>query len=435
MEEKSQKIGLITTTSLVVGNMIGVGIFVLPAALAKFGSISLLGWIFTAAGSLVLAKIFSNFSKIIVNKSGGPYAYSRAGFGDFIGFLVAWGYWICIWVGNGAIAIAVVGALSYFFPVLDSNSFYQLFVGLGIIWLFTWINSRGIKESGKVQVVTTALKLLPLAFVIIVGLFYFKLDNFPAFNLTSESDFATFPAVAVITLYAFLGLECASVPAANVKNPEVTVPRATMIGTILTTVVYILSTVVLFGILPNDMLQGSPKPFADAAQLIAGDFGGYFVAIGVIISGLGVMNGWVLMVAEVPMATAKDELFPKIFKKENKKGAPVFGLIIGSALTSMMLLISYGGGLVDQFQFIVEISVFAALVPFLFTSAAYILIIIEKKLHANSWIKTFVLGSLGFAYSLWAIWGSGRDTTFYGFMLLLSGIPFYLLMQWQKREK
>lgn len=435
MAEKSQKIGLITTTSLVVGNMIGVGIFVIPAILAKYGSISLLGWIFTATGAFVLAKIFSNFSKIVINKSGGPYAYSRAGFGDFIGFLIAWGYWIAIWLSNGAIAIAVVGALSFFFPILDSNQVYAVSVALGIIWFFTWVNSKGIKESGKVQVVTTILKLAPLAFVIIVGLFYFKLENFPAFNLTNESNFATFPAVAVITLYAFVGLECASIPAANVKNPEVTVPRATMIGTILTTIVYILSTVVLFGILPNDKLQGSLKPFADAAQLISGDFGGYFVAIGVIISGLGVMNGWILMVAQVPMATAKDKLFPNVFKKENKKGAPIFGLIIGSAMTSMMLVISYGGGLVEQFEFLVQISVFAVLVPYLFTAAAYILVLIEKKLHANSWVKTFVLGGLGFAYSLWAIWGSGRETVFYGFMLLLSGIPFYLLMQWNKRKK
>ena len=435
MNSKPQKIGLVTATSLVVGNMIGVGIFVLPAALAKYGSISLLGWVFTAAGALILAKIFSNLSKIIVNKSGGPYAYSREGFGDFIGFLVAWGYWICVWLGNGAIAIAVVGALSFFFPVLDTNPFYALCVGLGLIWFFTWVNSRGIKESGRVQVITTVLKLAPLVFIIIVGVFFFKLDNFPAFNLTSESDFATFPAVAVITLYAFLGLECACIPAADVKDPEVTVPKATMIGTILTAIVYILATVVLFGILPNDLLQGSPKPFADAAKLIAGDFGGYFVALGVVISGIGVLNGWVLISAQVPMATAKDELFPKIFKKENKKGAPVIGLIIGSVLTSFMLFMSYGGGLVDQFEFIVEISVFAALVPYLLTAAAYILIIIEKKLHANSWVKTFVLGGLGFMYSLWAIWGSGRDTVFYGFMLLLSGIPFYLVMMYNKRQK
>lgn len=435
MAEKSQKIGLIPATSLVIGNMIGVGIFAIPAVLSKYGSISILGWVFSAIGALIMAKVFSNFSKIMVNKSGGPYAFSRAGFGDFVGFLMAWGYWICVWVGNGAIVIALLGALSYFFPVLDTNPMYQITVGLSFIWLFTWINSRGIKESGRVQVVTTALKLVPLLFVTIVGIFFFKLDNFPEFNLTGENDFLTFPAVAVATLYAFLGIESACIPAEDVKDPEVTVPRATMIGTIITTIVYVLSTIVLFGIIPNDMLQGSLKPYAEAAQFIAGDIGGYFVAVGVVISGIGVLNGWILISGQVPMATAKDGLFPGIFKLENKKGAPTIGLIIGSLLTSLMLLLSYGGGLVDQFQFIAEISVFAALVPYLFTAAAYILINIEKKLHTNSWVKTFMLGTLGFAYSLWAIWGSGEKTVFYGFMLLLSGLPFYLLMQWNKREK
>ena len=434
MKPKSQKIGLITTTSLVVGNMIGVGIFVLPAALAKYGSISLLGWIFTAIGAIILAKIFSNFSKIIVSKSGGPYAYSRAGFGDFIGFLMSWGYWIGCWVGNGGIAIAIVGALSFFFPILETHSAYQVSIGLSLIWLFTWINSRGVKESGKVQVVTTALKLLPLAFVIIVGLFFFKFENFPAFNLTGESDFATIPVVAALTLYAFLGIECATIPAANVENPEVTVPRATMLGTILTAVVYILSTIVLFGILPMNILQNSAAPFAEAAKLIAGDFGGYFVAVGVIISGLGVLNGWVLVTGQLPMATAKDNLFPRIFKKENKKGAPTISLVIGSVLSSLVMLMNFTEGLVNQFQIIVEIVVFTALLPYLFTAAAYVLVIIEKKLHANSWVKTFVLGGLGMAFSVWAIYGTGSETVFYGFLLLMTGIPFYLLMQWNKRK-
>ena len=435
MAENTQKIGLITTISLVVGNMIGVGIFVLPSTLAEYGSISLLGWVFTGAGALILAKIFSNFSKIVVNKSGGPYAFSREGFGDFIGFLMAWGYWICVWLGNGAIVIGTVGALSFFFPILKVNPIYALCVSLGLIWIFTWINLRGIKESGKVQVITTVLKLVPLVFIIILGFFFFKIENFPAFNLTSESDFVTFPVVSVYTLFAFLGLESASIPASNIKNPEITVPKATMIGTILTTIVYILATVVLFGILPNDLLQDNPKPFADAAQMIAGDFGGYFIAVGVVISGIGVLNGWVLISAQVPMATAKDKLFPKIFKKENKNGAPINGLIIGSTLTSLGMIVSYGGGLIEQFKFIAEISVFAALVPYLFTAASYILVMIEKKLHTNSWFKTFALGTLGATYSIWAIFGSGKDTVFYGFLLLLAGIPFYVLMQWNKREK
>lgn len=434
MAEKSQKIGLITTTSLVIGNMIGVGIFLLPAKLAKYGSISILGWIFSAIGALILAKIFSNLSKMIVNKSGGPYTYARAGFGDFIGFLVAWGYWLCIWMSNGAIAIAIVGALSFFFPILNENSLYAVIVGLSIIWMFMWINSRGVKTSGRVQVITTILKILPLAFVILVGLFYFDFDNIPSFNLTGESNLAIFPVVATITLFAFLGIESATVPAENVERPEVTIPKATMLGTMITTTIYILGTVVLFGILPIDTMQNSPAPFAEAAKLIVGDYGGYFVAVGMIISGLGVLNGWTLIMAQIPMATAKDNLFPRIFKKENKKGAPIMGLIIGSLLTSLIMLMNLSDGLVEQFNFITDIAVFTNLVPYLFVSASYIVLLIERKTYINSWVKTLVLGSLGIAFSIWAIYGSGNITVFYGFFLLILGFPFYILMLWHKRN-
>jgi APA family basic amino acid/polyamine antiporter len=435
MSSKPQKIGLITSTSYVIGSMIGAGIFVLPAILASYGSISFLGWIFTAAGAIILAKIFGNFSKIIVNESGGPYTYSKAGFGDFIGFLVAWGYWISIWISNAALAITIVGALSFFFPILESDSTVRVIAGLSFIWFFTWINTRGIKESGKVQVITTILKLLPLGFVIIAGLFLFDINNFPAFNLTGESNFAIFPVVAAATLYAFLGIESASIPAANIENPEKTIPKATLLGTIIVALVYILSTFVLFGILPMDVLANSPSPFADAAILIGGDFGGYFVAGGIAVAAIGCLNGWILFTGQIPMAASNDHLFPKIFGELNKKGAPAKGLIIGSLLTSVIMLMNLSEGLVDQFTLIAEIVVFSALIPYLFVAASYILVLIERKIYINSWVKTLVLGMLGIAYSLWALYGIGEQSVFYGFLLLLTGIPFYALMQWNKREK
>jgi len=435
MSEKSEKIGLVTTTSLVVGGVIGAGIFLLPSSLAGYGSISILGWLFTATGALILAKIFSNFSKIIVNKSGGPYTYSKAGFGDFIGFLVAWGYWISCWISNAGLALAIVGALSVFVPALNTDPILKVGVGLGMIWFFTWINSRGIKTAGKVQVVTTVLKLLPLAFVILVGIFFFDIDNFPAFNLTGESNFVTIPVVAALTLYAFIGIESGTIPAENVKNPEKTIPRATMLGTIIVVLVYILSTIILFGILPVDVLAKSPAPFAEAAEIIGGKYAGYFVAAGAAISAIGCLNGWILMTAQLPMAVAKDNMFPRIFKKENKNGAPIFGIVIGSLLTTIVLLLNISDGLVEQFTFIVNLTVLACLVPYLFVSASYIIILIEKETHMNSFLKTFLLGSLGFAYSLWAIFGSGSETVFYGFLLLLAGIPFYVLMQWNKHKK
>jgi len=435
MSEKSEKIGLVTTTSLVVGGVIGAGIFLLPSSLAGYGSISILGWLFTATGALILAKIFSNFSKIIVNKSGGPYTYSKAGFGDFIGFLVAWGYWISCWISNAGLALAIVGALSVFVPALNTDPILKVGVGLGMIWFFTWINSRGIKTAGKIQVVTTVLKLLPLAFVILVGIFFFDIDNFPAFNLTGESNFVTIPVVAALTLYAFIGIESGTIPAENVKNPEKTIPRATMLGTIIVVLVYILSTIILFGILPVDVLAKSPAPFAEAAEIIGGKYAGYFVAAGAAISAIGCLNGWILMTAQLPMAVAKDNMFPRIFKKENKNGAPIFGIVIGSLLTTIVLLLNISDGLVEQFTFIVNLTVLACLVPYLFVSASYIIILIEKETHMNSFLKTFLLGSLGFAYSLWAIFGSGSETVFYGFLLLLAGIPFYVLMQWNKHKK
>jgi APA family basic amino acid/polyamine antiporter len=435
MSSSNKKIGLITSTALVVGNMIGAGIFILPASLSKYGGISLLGWVFTASGALILAKIFSNFSKIIVNKSGGPYLYSKQGFGDFIGFLVAWGYWISTWISNAAIAIAIIGGLSFFFPILQTNSVVAVSIGLSMIWFFTWINSKGMRTTGKIQLITTVLKLLPLVFVIIFGIFFFSLDNFPEFNMTGESNFTSFSLVAALTLYAFLGLESASIPLENIHNPEKTVPKATMYGTIISTCIYIFSTIVLFGILPTETLQNSPAPFAEAGEIIGGKYTGYFIAIGAIISGMGALNGWILILAQIPMAAAKDEMFPRIFKRKNKKGVPVLGLVIGSILSSVVMLMNFSENLVTQFTFIVNLTVLACLVPYLFVSASYAIVIIQNKNHTNSIVKTVLLGLFGFLYSLWAIYGSSAEVVFYGLLLLLLGIPFYVFMQWNKMKR
>jgi APA family basic amino acid/polyamine antiporter len=395
----------------------------------------LLGWVFTASGALILAKIFSNFSKIIVNKSGGPYLYSKQGFGDFIGFLVAWGYWISTWISNAAIAIAIIGGLSFFFPILQTNSVLAVSIGLSMIWFFTWINSKGMRTTGKIQVITTVLKLLPLVFVIIFGIFFFSLDNFPEFNMTGESNFTSFSLVAALTLYAFLGLESASIPVENIHTPEKTVPKATMYGTIISTCIYIFSTIVLFGILPTETLQNSPAPFAEAGEIIGGKYTGYFIAIGAIISGMGALNGWILILAQIPMAAAKDEMFPRIFKRKNKKGVPVLGLVIGSILSSVVMLMNFSENLVTQFTFIVNLTVLACLVPYLFVSASYAIVIIQNKIYTNSIVKTVSLGLFGFLYSLWAIYGSSAEVVFYGLLLLLLGIPFYVLMQWNKMKR
>ena len=429
MTKQNQKIGLLAATSLVVGNIIGAGIFVLPASLGKFGSISIVGWLFTATGALILAKIFSNFSKKLKGKSGGPYIYSKVVFGDFIGFLVAWGYWISCWVNNAAIAVAIVSALSFFFPELVTNPFYATLTGLSFIWVFTFTSSKGIKSSGNIQILTTIAKLIPLVLIILFGFFIFDLEIFPEFNLTDQNDFEILPIVAVMTLYAFLGLECASIPAENIKNPEKTIPKATMAGTLISTLIYILSTIVLFGIIPAENLINSPAPFAEAGEIIGGKYFGFLISAGAAISAIGALNGWILITSYMPMTMANDRLFPKVFAKKNKKGFPYLSLLLGSILTSFVMTMNYTDGLVDRFEFLILLTTLSTLIPYFFVSVSYILFHVEKRLFKINSFRSVILGLFGSLYSLWAIFGSGIDSIFYGTILLILGIPIYLILK------
>ena len=429
MTKQNQKIGLLAATSLVVGNIIGAGIFVLPASLAKFGSISIVGWLFTATGALILAKIFSNFSKKLRGKSGGPYIYSKVVFGDFIGFLVAWGYWISCWVNNAAIAVAIVSALSFFFPELVTNPFYATITGLSFIWFFTFTSSKGIKSSGNIQILTTIAKLIPLVLIILFGFFIFDLEIFPEFNLTDQNDFEILPVVAVMTLYAFLGLECASIPAENIKNPEKTIPKATMAGTLISTLIYILSTIVLFGIIPAENLVNSPAPFAEAGEIIGGKYFGFLISAGAAISAIGALNGWILITSYMPMTMANDRLFPKVFAKKNKKGFPYLSLLLGSILTSFVMTMNYTDGLVDRFEFLILLTTLSTLIPYFFVSLSYILFHVEKRLFKINSFRSVILGLFGSLYSLWAIFGSGIDSIVYGTILLILGIPIYLILK------
>ena len=429
MTPQNEKIGLFSATSLIIGNIIGAGIFVLPASLGKFGSISILGWIFTASGSLILAKIFSNFSKMISGQNGGPYLYTKVVLGDFLGFLVAWGYWISCWVNNAAIAVAIVSALSFFIPELNKNPILASITGLSFIWFFTFTSSRGVRSSAKIQIFTTIAKLIPLLFIIIFGLFFFDSTIFPNFNITDKSNLEILPIVSVITLYAFLGLESASIPAANIKKPEKNIPIATMTGTLISTFVYIFGTVVLFGILPNEILINSPAPFAEAGNLIGGKYAGYFISAGAAVSAIGALNGWILITSYMPMTLAKDKLFPKILTKKNKKGFPVVSLVLGSILTSIVMSMNFNEGLVSRFEFLILLTTLSTLIPYLFVSVAYLTYYLKKKFSVNILYKKQIIAILGILYSCWAIFGSGKESVFYGTILLLIGVPVYITMK------
>jgi len=421
-------------TSLVMGNMIGGGIFLLPAALAGYGSISLLGWLVSAIGSILLALVFSRLSRVLPQKNGGPYAYTRAAFGDFMGFLIAWGYWISIWAANAAIAVTFVGALSVFFPMLASDRILAVTVGLGAIWLLTWINSRGIRDAALVQIITTVLKIAPLLLVGIAAPFFWQWVNFQPFLQENVSFWPALAATASMTLYAFLGFESATIPAQSIKHPRHTIPLATTLGTILTAGVYIICTAGVMGLVPMQELAQSAAPMADAAMRIGGANMRYWVAAGIAIATFGALNGWILILGQIPLAIAEDRLFPKLFAQTNQRGAPLPGLLIGSLLVSVLMLFNYSDGLVEQFRFMTLLTTLSVLTPYLFSTAAYLLFLLGGKTDDKRMILAVILSCLAFVYSLWMVYGAGAEVVYWGFLLLLAGIPFYVWIKWSRSD-
>jgi APA family basic amino acid/polyamine antiporter len=428
------KLGLSATTSLVIGNMVGAGVFLLPAALASFGGISLVGWCISAAGALLIAKVFSNTSKLLPGISGGPYAYTRAGLGDFTGFLMAWGYWISVWTSNAAIAVSLISALSTFFPVLTINPVAAILTGLSAIWLLTWVNTLGIRESGQVQLVTTVLKLVPLIAMAAGGFFFIHWDYFIPFNASGVSVSRAIAGSAALTLYAFLGIECATIPAGNIVNPEKTIPKATMWGTGITIFIYILSMTVIMGLIPPKDLQHSVTPFADAAVTLWGPGARYWMGAGAALAAFGALNGWILVQGQVPMAIARDRLFPAVFGKENKKGVPALGIFISSVLVSVFMTMNFTKGLVEQFQFMLLLATLTSIIPFALVSASYVVMVIRRKepMTGADWAKVLVPASLAFIFSLLAVIGAGEKIVFWGLVLLLAGIPLYVWNIWDK---
>lgn len=435
MADKPQKIGLLTSTSLVVGGMIGAGVYLIPAAMASFGSISLLGWVFAALGTFFIARVFSGLSKMVPGAAGGLYTYTRHGFGDFAGFLVGWGYYISVITANAAIVKSFVGAMDIFFPGLATHPLYAIPTALCMIWALALINTRGIKASGEVQVVTSILKIVPLVVIAIGGLFFLKAGNFHPFNITKMSPFSAVTRSAAFAMFALVGIECATIPAEKTENSGKTVSRATMLGLLITVTIYLLGSISIMGVIPADVLKNSPSPYADAAAAIFGPSARYWAAAGMAIAAFGCLNAWTLIQGEIPFAIARDKLFPGAFGWQNKKGAPWFGIVTSSVFVSLFMSMNYTKGLVDQFNFLSTLATINTLVPYIFCAAAYIIIRFTKKeKYSTGWTAAIFVAVMAFAYSLWAIAGAGETSVFWGFLLILAGLPFYVWVVYKKNR-
>jgi len=409
--------------------MIGSGIFLLPSSLAAYGGVSLLGWLATTFGALMTALVFVRLSRKFP-RQGGPYRYAYDQFGSFAGFSVAWSYWVSIWCGNAAIAVAGVTYLGFFWPELQQNPILSVGVTLAFVWSITLLNIKGVRQAGIFQLVTTILKLVPLIIIALMCFMVFEPAALEPFNLTGQPLSQTIAATAALTLWAFLGLESATIPADNVDNAKQTIPRATLIGFSIVAVIYILSMLTIMSVVPNEVLQNSAAPFADAAKIMWGDWAGYMVAFGAVVSCLGALNGWILMQGQIPMGAARDGLMPSIFIDKNSQGVSVGGIVISSCLISILLLANFSEGMVSLFTFAILVSTLGIFIPYLLSIAADIKVLLTRKKKFGDYMS-IVSGVLAFVYCCWAISGIGAKSMVWGVLLVVAGLPIYW---WMKRK-
>ena len=423
MSTKRRSLGLWMLIALVIGNIIGSGVFVLPAALAPYGAASLLGWAISLGGALMLALVYAWLAQIVPNY-GGAYAYARRAFGDSVGFVAAWSYWVCVWSANAAIAVAFAGSLGAVWPAATATPLRGALCALAALWICTSISLSGVREAGYTAIITTSLKLLPLIVFGLLGLGWVHASAFHPFNASGLPLVNVASSVAALTLWAFLGLETATVPTGVVRDPQRTVPRATVIGVTIAGLATMLACTVVVGMLPADVLHTSAAPMAEAAKRVWGDWPGLGIGIVATISCFGALNGWVLLQAQTTLAPALDGLFPKLFARLDKRDTPWFGLLLSSLLASALIVSNYSRTLVALFTFTILLSTAATLLPYLITVLAWWRI----DSASSPWRKGIALGAL--AFSVWALIGTGAETLMWGAVLLLAGLPIYA---WQRR--
>ncbi|OGT07089.1 MAG: hypothetical protein A2X78_04135 [Gammaproteobacteria bacterium GWE2_37_16] len=430
-DNKTKPLTLIPLIALVVGNMVGSGIFLLPADLAKFGTASLFSWVFTVIGAFLLAKVLSQNSRL-VPKTGGPYAYAKEGFGKFIGFQTAYCHWLSMWVATAALAIALTNYLGMLFPVLDKLNL-DCFIALLAIWGMAIVNMFGIRLVGKVQVFTVILKLVPILLIVLLGWFYFHPDyiwqDLQQSIQQGGVNFHSISSAASLTLWAFIGIESATIPYASLANPSRDIPLATFWGTLIAAVLYVASSTVIMGMLPKDMLVNSLSPFVTASEMIMGSWGKWVMLLGASVSCLGALNGWTCLYGQVAMAAADDGLFPRLFALRNKRGVPAIGIGMSAILGSIVLIIAMHANMAEQFKVIIAMASFASLIPYLYSSIANILIMQKQRQMLNLTLKKrfvyFGVAFLAAVYSFWALCGAGERLIFYGSILLFTSVILY----------
>ncbi len=432
MVSEKNKIGLVPAILMVAGNMMGSGVFMLPANLAGIGSIAIIGWLVTVVGAIALGLVFAKLTEIDT-AAGGPYAYAKKAFGDYMGYQTNLVYWLANVIGNVGLAVAGLGYLTPFFPALNDPLVMAL-AQIAVIWFFTYANILGPRIVGRMQSVTTIVALFPIIGVALLGWFWFNPETYmQGWNVSGQSSLSAVGMTLNFTLWAFIGVESASVSTAVVRNPARNVPIATVVGVLLAATCYVLSSSAIMGIIPNKELIVSSAPFSEAVSIALGSTAGKIVAFCAAVGCLGSLAGWTLLVGQTAQAAAKDGLFANIFARVNRRGVPSAGLAIVAAIMTLQVLATMSPTASQQFGKIASIAVIMTLLPYIYSSVA-IKILGHDKMTDKQGLFYTIVGLIAAIYSLSAMIGSNSEQTRWALIFVISTIIFYELSVNRKIE-
>lgn len=422
----SNKIGFWAVLSIVIGSQIGSGVFMLPAGLAPYGSFSVMGWVISGIGAISLGLVFA-FLCSRFPETGGPHNYVEKAFGSHLSFFTGWTYWILSWVTTPAVIITCVGYLSVFFPTHD-KSFY-LAVELLLLFAITLLNTRGITAAGHAEFVLTLLKFIPLVVIPLFGIYYFELDNFmQAQHVLDKPLSSKLAQVTLLTLWGFIGLECATAPAGSVENAKKVIPKAIVIGTTCVAFVYLLNCIGIMGLIPGSELAIAKAPYVEATQRMFGGHWHLVISVIAAIICLGTLNAWVLTSGQIILGFAEDGYVMSFFARKNKYDAPQNGLIVSSLGVVPLLFLTANQSLAEQITTIIDITVVAFLFVYLICCLSLL------KLSNGNW-KAIVPSVIGAAFCLWIIYETSVYTLMISGIVGLSGVPFYVLWLFRGKRK
>ena len=425
MAGSGKKMSLVGLTTLVAVNMMGSGIIMLPSSMAQLGAVSLLSWLITAVGSMAIAYCFAQCG-IYCPRSGGMSAYSEEAHGKSAFFLCSFLYFLSLAIGNVAIGISAVGYLTPFFPWLGSGAI-PLFVGtLGLIWLTTVANFGGPRITGKIGAITVWGVIIPVAGLSVIGWFWFEPDIFIA--AWNPHDLAISSAIEQsipLTLWAFLGMESAAQNFDAVEDPKRNVPLACLFGTLGAAVVYVLSTTVIQGIVPNAELANSTAPFAFVYAQMFNPLVGQVIMVLAVMACVGSLLGWQFTLAQTAKSAADQGMFPRLFSRMTARNAPVIGLVVCAALQTLMALSTISPNASEQFGKLVNLAAVTNLIPYVTALTGLLVIMYKARVDARIFARNGVLLLIAMLYSYYALYASGKDAVFGGLLVMAFGYLLY----------